>query len=388
MVIYPYYAIMFSERSHLSTAQISALFGWWIIVALISELPTGTLADKFSRRTVIIFSDIFQALAFFIWLIAPNFLGYALGFLFWGIGFAFSSGALQAYVFDEMKALHETKLFTKVYSRSQSMSFAGMVCAYIVASIMGQRYEVALVLSIVISLASAYVASTFPKSSQAREAHGAKPSQMQVLKKAVQEVSSSKLLQRLVMAVAVSVAIGSAMEEYVPLYDKVVGVPIRVVPLVLALGLGLSSVFAWVAHHFESRTRLFGLISLAIAGFTLYWTSFESTIIAVGGIMLFMRLVKLSSLLYQSSLQHHVGEESRATVGSLPTFLSEILSLLIVGVYGFVARSHGNFASIRTVALGVVVASLLLAWFWRNYSLTVERVEQSVADSPEIGLSA
>lgn len=137
MVIFPFYAIMFSERSGLTTPQISVLFAWWILVALVSELPTGTLADKFSRRAVVGWSEVLQAVAFFVWIIAPSFIGYAVGFLFWGVSYALNSGAFQAYVYDELNGIGKSSYFTKIYSRSQSMTFIGMLVAYGAASILG-----------------------------------------------------------------------------------------------------------------------------------------------------------------------------------------------------------------------------------------------------------
>ncbi len=71
--IYALYVLMFSERSGLSTGQISILFGLWTLVAVVSELPTGALADRFSRRNFIIYGKLLEAVAFTIWIIQPTF---------------------------------------------------------------------------------------------------------------------------------------------------------------------------------------------------------------------------------------------------------------------------------------------------------------------------
>lgn len=371
MVIFPYYAIMFSERSHLSTLEISILFGWWTLVALISELPTGTLADKYSRRSVIILSDILRAFAFILWLFMPTFIGYAIGFMLWGISYALNSGAFQAYLYDELRAENKTHNFTKIFSRSQSMALVGMMVAYIVASFIGQNYSLALILSIIVSLISAYIAFLFPSpiKDNTSNSEDSKPSQIELLKSAIVEVTKSKFLMRLVITLSVVMTISGAVQEYVPLYDKMVGVPVPIVPLVLTVGLALSAILAWVAHRFETRTRLFGIISFSLAGLILFCTSYGDTLTAVVGIMIFMRIAFLSTLLYQSSLQHHISGTSRATVGSLPTFISEILYIAIVAVYGIIAEIYDDFASIRFIALGTFAIGILLLWYWRGYKL-------------------
>lgn len=366
MVIFPFYAIMFSERSGLTTPQISALFAWWILVALVSELPTGTLADKFSRRAVIVWSEVLQAAAFFVWIIAPLFFGYAVGFFLWGISYALNSGAFQAYVYDELNGIGKSSHFTRIYSRSQSMTFVGMLVAYGVASILGQNYVVALWLSILLSLVSAALAFSLPKEKRRQKVA---TKQLVLLKTAVKEVMSSKILRRLVVSLVVASSFAASMEEYVPLYYKLVGVPNRVIPLTLALGLGLSAVFAWIAHRFEKRANLFSLIALCIAGLTLLATSFTGTVVAVAGMMIFMRMVKVASLLYQSSLQHNITEKTRATVGSLPSFLEELLSIVIVVIFGLIAKLYSTYASIRFVAVMCFVMSVILMLYWRKHRL-------------------
>ncbi len=156
MPIYPLYAIMFSERSGLSTAQISELFSIWIAIALFSEIPTGALADRYSRKWSLVIGRLLQGLAFAVWLIEPSFWVYAAGFVIWGIGFAFSSGSLQAYLYDELASIDQSDEFTRIYTRSQALLLAGMALAYISASLIGaSHYSLLLSLSIGVSVVSA-----------------------------------------------------------------------------------------------------------------------------------------------------------------------------------------------------------------------------------------
>ena len=46
---YPLYALLFLDTG-LSEAQISVLFALWSITAFVAEVPTGALADRWSRR--------------------------------------------------------------------------------------------------------------------------------------------------------------------------------------------------------------------------------------------------------------------------------------------------------------------------------------------------
>jgi MFS family permease len=102
--IYPLYALMFTATG-LSIAQISGLFAIWSAVALLTEVPSGALADRFSRRSCLVASDVLQAAGYVAWVLLPGFHGFALGFVLWGFGGSLASGAKEALLYDGLAAL-------------------------------------------------------------------------------------------------------------------------------------------------------------------------------------------------------------------------------------------------------------------------------------------
>lgn len=72
ILIYPLYAVMFADKG-LNPSQISLLFIVWSATAFVLEVPSGAIADKFSRKRVLIIAGVFQAAAFADWLIRPDF---------------------------------------------------------------------------------------------------------------------------------------------------------------------------------------------------------------------------------------------------------------------------------------------------------------------------
>ena len=70
--IYPLYAIMFGEHG-VSPMELSILFSVWAATALVLEVPTGVLADRFSRKWLIVLSSIFKAATFLVWFLWQEF---------------------------------------------------------------------------------------------------------------------------------------------------------------------------------------------------------------------------------------------------------------------------------------------------------------------------
>src|SRR5919112_3103607 len=96
---YPLYALLFLDTG-LTGAQISALFAVWSVTGFVCEVPAGALADRWSRRGVVVLASVLQAAAFVVWTAAPALWAFALGFVIWGAGGALVSGASEALVYD------------------------------------------------------------------------------------------------------------------------------------------------------------------------------------------------------------------------------------------------------------------------------------------------
>ena len=377
MPIYPLYALMFSERSHLSNAEISALFGIWTIVALLSEVPTGVIADKFSRKAALLLSYAMQSAAFLVWLAFPSFAGYALGFLIWGVGYAFASGTFEAYLFEELKILDRQKSFNKVYARTQSMSLVGMVVAYGVAMLVGaHNYAAALWLSAGLSLVAAGLVILFPYRSRGSRAEQAAESYVATLRSALREVRASAKVRAYVLALALLTGIVGTMEEYTPLFYHHVGFSTNIIPLILASGLLLSSVMSWFAHRLE-RTKFALVAGFVVAGAVCLYAATFSKVIGLFGVLAFMRLVMLAETLFGATLQHHLEDQRRATVSSLASFGGEILSFITLLVAGTLFANFGDTATYRSLAVGFAVIGIGLVLLGRRRHLRVDPLKST-----------
>jgi predicted MFS family arabinose efflux permease len=358
MPIYPLYALMFAERSGLSSSEISLLFSGWVVIAMLAEVPTGIIADKFSRKWALIFSYLLQGLAFLAWMAFPSFWGYALGFLVWGIGYAFSSGTFEAYLYEELKTQGQSKIFNKVFARSQSVALIGMVIAYLVASVIGAKsYTLALVLSAALSFCAAGLTLLFPYKSKDSRSEQTAESYIGTLKTAITEVRHNKKARSYVLAVAILMGVVGTMEEYTPLFYNQVGFATESVPLILAVGLLLSSLMGWFAHRLE-RLRFAAVALLVVVSGVFLYAGTYGKLLGLFGVIVFMRLIMLAETLFSATLQHHIQDSRRATIGSLASFGGEVLSFCILGAAGLLFATSGNMPTYRILAVLFIVFGL------------------------------
>jgi DHA3 family tetracycline resistance protein-like MFS transporter len=104
------------------------------ISAFVFEVPTGIVADVYSRRLSIILGYLLMGLGFLIEGFFPAFLPILLAQVIWGFGYTFTSGATQAWITDEIGEEAANKLFLRGTQIGLFASLIGMGGAMLVGA--------------------------------------------------------------------------------------------------------------------------------------------------------------------------------------------------------------------------------------------------------------
>lgn len=96
------------------------------ISAFAFEVPTGVVADVYSRRLSIIIGYMLMGLGFIVEGFFPFFLPILGAQLIWGLGYTFTSGATQAWITDEIGEESANKLFLRATQFGLFASLIGM----------------------------------------------------------------------------------------------------------------------------------------------------------------------------------------------------------------------------------------------------------------------
>jgi len=94
--------------------------------AFIFEVPTGVVADVYSRRLSVIIGYLLMGSGFLVEGFFPAFLPILLAQVLWGLGYTFTSGATQAWISDEIGEETANKLFLRATRVGLWASLAGM----------------------------------------------------------------------------------------------------------------------------------------------------------------------------------------------------------------------------------------------------------------------
>jgi len=104
------------------------------ISAFVFEVPTGIVADVYSRRLSIIIGYVLMGLGFLVEGFFPAFLPILLAQVIWGLGYTFTSGATQAWITDEIGEDNANKLFLRATQVGLFAALIGMGGAMLVGA--------------------------------------------------------------------------------------------------------------------------------------------------------------------------------------------------------------------------------------------------------------
>src|SRR5512145_2478003 len=104
------------------------------ISAFVFEVPTGIVADVYSRRLSIIVGYLLMGVGFLVEGLFPSFLPILLAQVIWGLGYTFTSGATQAWITDEIGEVDANKLFMRGTQVGLFASLLGMGGAMLVGA--------------------------------------------------------------------------------------------------------------------------------------------------------------------------------------------------------------------------------------------------------------
>lgn len=99
------------------------------------QVPTGVLADLYSRRLSIIVGMVLSGLGFVLVGLLPNFWAIAGGMLFYGVGAAFANGAQEAWLADELGEERVGRAFLRGSQISQAGNILGALLSVALASL-------------------------------------------------------------------------------------------------------------------------------------------------------------------------------------------------------------------------------------------------------------
>lgn len=130
----------FTDWGGLTLFQVQLLQSWFAIWVFLLEIPTGAVADKVGRKHSLALGSLIIALAVLIYGSFPIFWVFLLAEFLFAVGYALTSGADQAVLYDTLKSQGREGESKQVLGKADALMMAGMLVAAPLGSLIASAW--------------------------------------------------------------------------------------------------------------------------------------------------------------------------------------------------------------------------------------------------------
>lgn len=360
------YTLLFTDHG-LSAWQLSSLLVIWSATGILVEVPSGALADAYSRRALLVIGPLLSAAGFALWVGAPSYPAFAAGFVLWGIKGSLASGALEALLYEELDRVGAAGAYSRLTGRAHAVSVVAVLLATAAATpvLEAGGYPGVGVASVAACVLTAAVAATFPEHrGPARDRDG--EGYLATLRAGLARARRDPRIRPWLILVPAITAVWGALEEYTPLLIRETGVSTAHVPLFYMLvygGISLGGVLAAVANRLSTR----GLgVLLALAALTLGAGALSGRPAGIALVAAAFGALQVAGVVAGARLQDRITGDGRATVTSVAALATDGVTIVGYGLYAALAPAGAGTAFAVLAVPYLVVAAVLGAGWARS----------------------
>ena len=356
--------ILYLRDNGLSLTQSMLLQTFYIVIMLFATIPMGALADFWSRKNVLILSQLLNAAGTFIFFISHNFYGFLAGEFILGMATASYFGVQEAFIYDTLKQVKNIKLYKKVIGNIYAINdlmfgVVGMFGAAIAAAI-SMRFTFGI--SVVPILIAGIVCFSFKEPKHKKQLY--EKGYFQHIKETLIFTSKHKDLK---FIMGLSALLGGFMFItffMFQVYFQDMGVSIKYIGILYAVMFAFSAIGGKIAHDVESRLKEkytsifvvgFPAVLLLVSALTKTWIGIPFAILT------WLTSGSLKNVFTADFINKHASSHHRATVMSISILVGNIFFAIISPIFGFIADTSG----VKNVFLVMsVVLFLYLGYLW------------------------
>jgi len=318
---------------------------------LLFEIPSGSLADKFGRKSIIVFGKFSFLLAILFAVFIPSFLGFIFCVIAMGIHEASISGAQEALLYDNLKDVKLENSYGKLLAVATTCREIGLGSGALIAGFITQislRYN--LTGSIIIAILG-FVASFFLFESKTRQL-SQETKLLIYAKESIKKIKNNINLKKLLFFNLTVMVAYPVISEYFVVSLKTLNAPYSLIGIIAVAESLFFSVGSFISQKFNfTKTKNAYLwLSILMSFFFILISTGKILIVIIG--FLILRTIKATAEIVSSNdWQKEVESKERATTISVNSFAKNGNYIIFSILFGYLADKVGLFKSFLMPAL-------------------------------------
>lgn len=356
-VYLPLITIQLVNIGHVTLKELAIIAIVSSVVQALLQMPAGYIADKIGNRKSIILGASIAVGSPLPYIFLPNFWGGLLASVLFFGGFAFQSGAIEAFIHDTLIALNKEKDYAKVMGRAQTYGLAGNI---LLVALVPLTYAIHQSLPFIIGILSLAVMLWLTISFEhppSEEHKAASKSPFSALKAIVTKENVLLFIFSGFMA-----GVATRGTEFRELVYQHINIPIELFGFLLAMGSLLGAVFGWHIHILDRlKTFSFYLLDLCILATCLLLIGLgPNPIMTVTGFIIFTGYARVRLIIFQAKMLHDMSHRYKATLISALNMFTLLGDFIAVSMLTKFVTDAGYLPGHALFGGGVFILGLVL----------------------------
>lgn len=276
------------------------------------------------------------ATGYLLWVLAPGFAAFAVGFVLWAVGGALGSGALEALLYDGLSAAGVPDRFSAALGRVRAAGLLAQLPVALIATVLFTLGSYPLVgwASVASCLVTALVALRLPeprRTARVSVAEETEPGYLATIRLGLADVLGRPGVGVAVLAVAVLAGF-DAVEEYFTLMAKDWGIAVSAVPIAVLVVPLAGAAGAMAGGRISGSARRDAVVLVAAATL-LGAAGVIGRPIGILGVAMCYGGYRAVLVGAEARLQDRLSASTRATVTSVAGFGAELTCFAVYGAW-------------------------------------------------------
>jgi len=352
---------LFMQHIGFNNATIGLMVALYSAVMLVFEIPSGILADRWSRKGVLIIASFCLSLSALICGLSNGIGIYLVGAMFWGVFFACYSGMYDSIIYDTIiESTGKSKLYDHIFGRVQVMESIALITSSILGALLAARFSlrVPYYFTIVLSLVPVLALLKFNEPTLHKQ-QTVLPFTRQ-LRDTIRAVTKEHALLPVIITLVLQSTITYCIYEFAQLWLIALHMPTAyfgVANAVLLASLGAGGILVSRLHLYRYVRMAYALVLLLISAVGLI-TLRNTALIVLAQFGITTGLVCIH-IIFSRILHDNLAPNIRAGASSAAATLGRLLIIPAAVLIGYV----GERFSIFTAAYILLVLTALMSLF-------------------------
>lgn len=351
--------VLFYQENGLSMTQIFMLKSIYSIAMVVTELPSGYLADVWGCRRTIFLGAILGTIGIVIYSFSASFASFVIAEIILGVGFSFVSGADSAMLYDSLKGENREDEYIKYEGRITSggnfaEALAGVAGGLLATISLRTPYYFQIFIAAIAIPAAFFLKE--PKHVLERT-HLKMKEILSIVKLTYQQTEMRS-------AIMISAFTGAATLTYawfVQPYFQKAGVPVSVFGILwtmLNLSAGIFSMFSYrIERMMGQKNTLFLIVIFISLGFIL--TAEENSFTGIAILFGFYMVRGIATPVLKDYINRYTDSKVRATILSVRNFEIRIIFAAVGPVLGYLTDTFSMQTALLVTGITYFFAAML-----------------------------